>query len=131
LERLSFDEDEAKVSYRDGKKGEELQVTDYPGSIARVTSHIPDKGRVMPLFDEAMENAVQSKSLSCSHPDSIALFASYLLPIFLLHTEELGDNDVICCSVAVEIISPWRGNNSDGDTTWHRSRHFKPRRDKR
>ena len=47
LERLSFDEKEGKVSYRYGKEAEELERMDYLEFIARVTSHIPDKGQVM------------------------------------------------------------------------------------
>jgi hypothetical protein len=47
LERLSFQEKEAKVSYRYGKEGEEEERMDYLEFIARVTSHIPDKRQVM------------------------------------------------------------------------------------
>ena len=44
LERLSLDEKDGRVCYRYGKKGEEVETMDYLESIARVTSHIPDKG---------------------------------------------------------------------------------------
>jgi hypothetical protein len=47
LERFSFDEKEGKVSYRYGKESEEQERMDYLEFIARVTSHIPDKGQVM------------------------------------------------------------------------------------
>jgi len=47
LERLTFDEKEGKVCYRYGKEGEEVERMDYLEFIARVTSHIPDKGQVM------------------------------------------------------------------------------------
>jgi hypothetical protein len=46
LERLSFDEKEGKVRYRYGKEAEELERMDYLEFIARVTSHIHDKGQV-------------------------------------------------------------------------------------
>ena len=47
LERLSFSEKEGKVSYRYGKEGEDKEQMDYLEFVARVTSHIPDKGQVM------------------------------------------------------------------------------------
>jgi hypothetical protein len=46
LERLSLDEREGKVSYHYGKEAEEVERMDYLEFIARVTSHIPDKGQV-------------------------------------------------------------------------------------
>ena len=46
LELLSFDEKEGKVCYRYGKEGEQVERMDYLDFIARVTSHIPDKGQV-------------------------------------------------------------------------------------
>ena len=47
LERLTFLEPEGKVGYRYGENGAEQEVMDYLELIARVTSHIPDKGQVM------------------------------------------------------------------------------------
>jgi len=47
LDRLSFLEQEGKVGYRHGQNGAELETMDYLELIARVTSHIPDKGQVM------------------------------------------------------------------------------------
>jgi len=47
LERLSFLEQEGKVGYRSGQDGAESETMDYLEFIARVTSHIPDKGQVM------------------------------------------------------------------------------------
>jgi hypothetical protein len=44
LERLSFLEPEGKVGYRWGQDGTERETMDYLEFIARVTSHIPDKG---------------------------------------------------------------------------------------
>ena len=47
LERLTFLESEGKVGYRYGQDGAERETMDYLEFIARVTSHIPDKGQVM------------------------------------------------------------------------------------
>jgi hypothetical protein len=46
LERLSFSEKEGQVCYRYGKEARDLERMDYLEFIARVTSHIPDKGQV-------------------------------------------------------------------------------------
>jgi hypothetical protein len=46
LERLSLDEKEGQVCYRYGEGAEEVERMDYLELIARVTSHIPDKGQV-------------------------------------------------------------------------------------
>jgi len=46
LERLSFDEREGKVCYQYGKDAEELERMEYLEFIARVTSHIPNKGQM-------------------------------------------------------------------------------------
>jgi len=46
LKRLSFSEKEGKVCYRHGESAEEVERMDYGEFIARVTSHIPDKGQV-------------------------------------------------------------------------------------
>jgi ribosomal protein S27E len=46
LDRLSFLESEGQVGYRHGDDAE-LERMDYLEFIARVTSHIPDKGQVM------------------------------------------------------------------------------------
>jgi hypothetical protein len=46
LERLFLDEREDTICYRYGKGAEEVEWMDYLESIARVTSHIPDKGQV-------------------------------------------------------------------------------------
>jgi hypothetical protein len=46
LERLSFSEKEGKVICRYGKGAKEQETMDYLEFIARVTSHIPDKGQV-------------------------------------------------------------------------------------
>jgi len=46
-ERLSFLEPEGKVGYLYGKDNPSQETMDYLEFIARVTSHIPDKGQVM------------------------------------------------------------------------------------
>jgi Putative transposase len=47
LDRLSFLDSEGKVGYRHGGDGAVLERMHYLELIARVTSHIPDKGQVM------------------------------------------------------------------------------------
>jgi len=47
LKRLSFEEQTGKVGYQYGKEPGETERMDYLEFIARVTSHIPDKGQVM------------------------------------------------------------------------------------
>jgi hypothetical protein len=47
LDRLSFLEGEGRVGYRHGDDDAELERMDYLELIARVTSHVPDKGKVM------------------------------------------------------------------------------------
>jgi len=47
LHRLSFDDGTGKVSYRYGKDLAHEDRMDYLEFIAKVTSHIPDKGQVM------------------------------------------------------------------------------------
>lgn len=44
LERFSLDEKEGRVCDQYGKKSHEQERMDYLDFIARVTSHIPDKG---------------------------------------------------------------------------------------
>ena len=72
LERLTFLEPEGKVGYRWGRDGpgQETEVMDYLEFIARVTSHIPDKGQVMVryygLYANAHRGKVKKASLSAS-----------------------------------------------------------------
>jgi hypothetical protein len=72
LDRLSFLEQEGKVGYRWGRDGaeQETEVMDYLEFIARVTSHIPDKGQVMVryygLYANAHRGKVKKASLSPS-----------------------------------------------------------------
>ena len=63
LERLTFLEPEGKVGYRWGRDGagQETEVMDYLEFIARVTSHIPDKGQVMVRYYGLYANAQRGK----------------------------------------------------------------------
>jgi len=61
LERLSFLEKEGQVGYRYGKEAEDEERMDYLEFIARVTSHIPDKGQVMVRYFGLYANAHRGK----------------------------------------------------------------------
>jgi len=61
LERLSLDEREGKVCYRYGESTEEVERMDYLEFIARVTSHIPDKGQVTVRYFGLYSNAHRGK----------------------------------------------------------------------
>jgi len=61
LERLFFLEKEGKVGYRHGQNGSKQEVMDYLELIARVTSHIPDKGQVMVRYYGLYANAHRGK----------------------------------------------------------------------
>jgi hypothetical protein len=61
LERLSFSEKEGKVCYRYGKGPAEVERMVYLELIARVTSHIPDKGQVTVRYYGLYANAHRGK----------------------------------------------------------------------
>jgi len=61
LERLSLDEREGKVGYRYRKEAREMERMDYLEFIARVTSHIPDKGQVTVRYYGLYANAHRGK----------------------------------------------------------------------
>ena len=61
LKRLSIDKAEGKVCYQFGKDSSELERMDYLEFIARVTSHIPDKGQVMIRYYGLYSNAYRGK----------------------------------------------------------------------
>jgi hypothetical protein len=61
LERLSFSEKEGRVCYRYGKDAQEMERMDYLEFIARVTSHIPDKGQVTVRYFGLYANAHRGK----------------------------------------------------------------------
>jgi len=69
LERLSFDEKEGKVCYQYGEDAGEVERTDYLEFIARVVSHIPDKGQVtvryFGLYANAHRGKVRKSEKSC------------------------------------------------------------------
>jgi len=67
LERLSLDEREGKVSYRYGKEPKETERMDYLEFIARVTSHIPDKGQVTVRYFGLYANAHRGKVKKTIH----------------------------------------------------------------
>jgi hypothetical protein len=54
-------EKEGKVCYRYGKEAEEVERMDYLEFIARVTSHIPDKGQVTVRYYGLYANAHRGK----------------------------------------------------------------------
>ena len=60
LERFSF-EKEGQVSYRYGKDKGDQERMDFLEFIARVTSHIPDKGQVMVRYYGLYANAHRGK----------------------------------------------------------------------
>ena len=68
LDRLSFVEPEGKVGYRYGQGARETETMDYLELIARVTSHIPDKGqatvRYYGLYANAHRGKVRKASLA-------------------------------------------------------------------
>jgi hypothetical protein len=61
LERLSLDENHGQVCYRYGEGQEEVERMDYLKFIARVTSHIPDKGQVTIRYFGLYANAHRGK----------------------------------------------------------------------
>jgi hypothetical protein len=61
LERLSLDEKQGQVCYRYGKDAGEVERMDYLEFIARVTSHIPDKGQVTVRYFGLYANAHRGK----------------------------------------------------------------------
>jgi hypothetical protein len=66
LERLSLDEKDGKVGYRYGKEPKEVERMDDLEFIARVTSHIPDKGQVTVRYYGLYANAHRGK-IKASH----------------------------------------------------------------
>jgi hypothetical protein len=82
LERLTFLEPEGKVGYRWGRDGaeQETEVMDYLEFIARVTSHIPDKGQVMVRYYGLYANAhiYRSSEADVRGGEASALQSSWL-----------------------------------------------------
>lgn len=75
LKRLFFDEAQGQVIYQYGKHSTESEHMDYLEFIARVTSHIPDKGQVMIRYYGLYANAHRGKKQKTgddpSHPPII------------------------------------------------------------
>jgi hypothetical protein len=61
LKRLFFDETAGKVRYQYSRHGSQQELMDYLEFIARVTSHIPDKGQVMIRYYGLYSNAHRGK----------------------------------------------------------------------
>jgi hypothetical protein len=61
LKRLCFDETGGKVRYQYSRHGSQEEAMDYLEFIARVTSHIPDKGQVMVRYYGLYSNAHRGK----------------------------------------------------------------------
>ena len=61
LRRLSLDEAQGQAIYQYGKHSAETEHMDYLEFIARVTSHIPDKGQVMVRYYGLYANAHRGK----------------------------------------------------------------------
>jgi hypothetical protein len=61
LKRLFFDETAGKVRYQHSRHGSQEESMDYLEFIARVTSHIPDKGQVMIRYYGLYSNAHRGK----------------------------------------------------------------------
>ena len=75
LQHLSFEEQGGRVCYRYGKDTSSQEKMDYLEFIARVTSHIPDKGQVMIRYYGLYSNAHGGKRrkamVNPSHPPII------------------------------------------------------------
>jgi hypothetical protein len=75
LKRLLFDETEGKIRYQYSRHGLQEESMDYPEFIARVTSHIPDKGQVMiryyGLYANAHRGKMRKAGAQPSHPPII------------------------------------------------------------
>jgi len=81
LERLTLLEAEGKVGYRRGEKGAELETMDYLEFIARVTSHIPDKGQVMIRYYGLYANAHRGKVRKASLASPLRIVEEELKPV--------------------------------------------------
>jgi hypothetical protein len=82
LEQLVLDEQTGQVGYRYGKDRGEVVRTDYLEFIARVTSHIPDKGQVTVRYYGLYANAHRGKINKASlMPLSLGMMEEELRPI--------------------------------------------------
>ena len=82
LERLSLDEREGRVNCRSGKDRREVERMDYLEFIARVVSHIPDKGQVTVRYYGLYANAHRGKVKKASLvPVALGIMEEELRPI--------------------------------------------------
>jgi ribosomal protein S27E len=82
LERLSLDEKRAQVCYRYGSEAREMERMDYLEFIARVVSHIPDKGQVTVRYYGLYANAHRGKMKKASFgPLALRMVKDELRPI--------------------------------------------------
>ena len=79
LKRSSFDEKDGKVcyQYRNSLKQERM---DYLEFIARVTSHIPDKGQVMIRYYGLYANAYKGKKRKSGEDNNLPFSFFHKLP---------------------------------------------------
>jgi hypothetical protein len=82
LKRLLFDEKAGRVRYQYSKDGSREESMDYLEFIARVTSHIPDKGQVMiryyGLYSNAHRGKLRKARAQPSHPPIIDDDTTYM-----------------------------------------------------
>ncbi|MEA2005246.1 MAG: transposase [Acidobacteriota bacterium] len=75
LKRLFFDETAGKIRYQYSRDGSQEESMEYLEFIARVTSHIPDKGQVMVryygLYSNANKGKMRKAGIQISHPPII------------------------------------------------------------
>ncbi|MFQ6112436.1 MAG: transposase, partial [Nitrospinota bacterium] len=82
LERLSLDERTGQVCYQYGEKPKDVERMDYLEFIARVTSHIPDKGQVTVRYYGLYANAHRGKVKKASlGPSPLRIVEAKLRPI--------------------------------------------------
>jgi hypothetical protein len=82
LERLSLDERKGQVRYQYGKEAKETERMDYLEFIARVVSHIPDKGQVTVRYYGLHANAHRGKVKKASQvPVALGMIEEELRPI--------------------------------------------------
>jgi hypothetical protein len=83
LERLFFDETSGRVRYQHSRHGSREESMDYLEFIARVTSHIPDKGQVMiryyGLYSNAHRGKMRKAGTQTSYPPIIEDGPDYVL----------------------------------------------------
>jgi ribosomal protein S27E len=82
LDRLLFLERDGKDGYRWGREAAELETMDYLEFIARVVSHIPDKGQVMVRYYGLYANAHRGKLRKASRvPVALGMIEEEVPPV--------------------------------------------------